>query len=260
MEGNPKLMADPTLKRWRDMIKAGGKEAYAAAWEIIQAKLTNKFQAAWKDPTLISAAWEHHIKVCEKYQRTGPVHRVPRVRVDVDAGWGQHPPVRRIPRRPGSGKADHAVLGPGQREPGGGCWKTLAAYEQKTGGQVLAIPHNSNLSGGRMFALMDFEGNPFTTDYARTRARWEPLIEIVQTKGQSETCPYLSPADEFADFAVWDKMNLGALQLDKDSFFKGEYAREALKNGLLLEQQLGTESLQVRLRGRHGPAHRSDGD
>jgi hypothetical protein len=79
-------------------------------------------------------------------------------------------------------------------------WKWMAEYERRTGGEVLAIPHNSNLTSGTMFALQDARGNPLTAEYARTRQRWEPLVEVTQAKGDSETHPLLSPEDEFADF------------------------------------------------------------
>jgi hypothetical protein len=125
----------------------------------------------------------------------------------------------------------------------------LAAYEQKTGGHVLTIPHNSNLSGGRMFALSDFMVNPMTRKYAEERARWEPLLEVTQTKGQSESHPFLSPNDELADFEIWDKMNLGGLKLHQNAWFQGEYARQALKNGLKIEQQLGVNPFKFGMTG-----------
>jgi hypothetical protein len=70
-KSNPALLADPTLKRWRDMIAAGGKEAYSAAWEIIKANSENKVPAAWKDPAVIRSAWERHVKVTERYNEPG---------------------------------------------------------------------------------------------------------------------------------------------------------------------------------------------
>lgn len=79
-------------------------------------------------------------------------------------------------------------------------WKWMEEYGRRTGGEVLAIPHNSNLTSGTMFALQDARGNPISVEYARTRQRWEPLVEVTQTKGDSETHPLLSPRDEFADF------------------------------------------------------------
>ena len=90
-------------------------------------------------------------------------------------------------------------------------WEWMAKYEEKTGGQLLAIPHNGNLSNGRMFELVDFAGNPLSKDYAERRARWEVLQEIIQTKGNSETHPTISPNDEFAgDLGVagWEYGNL----------------------------------------------------
>ena len=113
----------------------------------------------------------------------------------------------------------------------------MADYEKNTGGQVLAIPHNGNLSNGQMYAET-VKGKRMTQDYAERRARWEPLMEVTQTKGDGEAHPFLSPEDEFADFETWDfgdsfgnpKEN-GQLQY--------EYARSTLKNGLRLEDKLG---------------------
>ena len=87
----------------------------------------------------------------------------------------------------------------------------MANYEKKTGGQLLDIAHNANLSNGRMFELVDFGGNPLSKEYAEKRARYEVLQEIVQTKGNSETHPLMSPNDEFAgDMGVagWEYGNL----------------------------------------------------
>ncbi len=87
-------------------------------------------------------------------------------------------------------------------------WAYLADYEKKTGGQALSIPHNANLSGGLMFADKTFGGKPFDKAYAEARSKWEPVAEITQTKGDSETLPALSPDDEFANFERWDKTNI----------------------------------------------------
>jgi hypothetical protein len=118
-------------------------------------------------------------------------------------------------------------------------WTWLQAYEDKTGGDVLAISHNGNLSGGNMFALQTFEGNPLTREYAEKRMRWEPLYEATQYKGDSETHPFLSPKDEFADFERWDKANLAMQKPHKDEYFKHEYARSALGLGLEQESKVG---------------------
>src|SRR5262245_24315579 len=71
LQGNPTLLADPTLKRWRDMILAGGKEAYEAAWEIIRANSENKVPRPWRDRAVIGSAWEQHVKITEKYNEPG---------------------------------------------------------------------------------------------------------------------------------------------------------------------------------------------
>jgi hypothetical protein len=78
-------------------------------------------------------------------------------------------------------------------------WEFLASYEKKTGGRVMAIPHNGNISNGQMYAEL-IKGQAMTRDYAERRARWEPLMEATQEKGDGETHPVLSPEDEFANF------------------------------------------------------------
>ncbi len=118
----------------------------------------------------------------------------------------------------------------------------MAKYEEKTGGKLLAIPHNGNLSNGRMFELVDFDGNPLSKDYAERRARCEVLQEIMQTKGNSETHPTLSPNDEFADFGVagWEYGNL-TLEGEplSQAMMPTTYLRYGLLRGLELEQKLG---------------------
>jgi uncharacterized protein DUF3604 len=128
-------------------------------------------------------------------------------------------------------------------------WQDLADYEQRTGGRVLAIPHNSNLSGGRMFELTRFDGRPMSTAYAEARTRWEPVVEATQIKGDSETTPFLSPNDEFADFGTWDQMGGLAGKPHTDSMYAGEYVRTALGNGLAIEQEVGANPFRFGLIG-----------
>ena len=128
-------------------------------------------------------------------------------------------------------------------------WRFMDAYTAKTGGDVLAIPHNGNLSNGRMFALVDFDGRRMTREYAETRARLEPVYEVTQMKGDGETHPFLSPNDEFAGFELWDKGNLDLTTLKTPDMLQYEYAREALKNGLRLEQELGVNPFKFGMIG-----------
>ena len=124
-------------------------------------------------------------------------------------------------------------------------WAYLKNYEDKVGGKVLAIPHNGNLSMGGMFALTTRDGQPFTRAYAKTRARWEPLYEVTQIKGDGETHPILSPGDEFADYETWD----GFTPRDSVQQKQTEYARSALKLGLGQEAELGANPFKFGMIG-----------
>jgi len=120
-------------------------------------------------------------------------------------------------------------------------YQWLDDYETKTGGQTLAISHNGNLSNGWMFPMSKtYAGGKVDKNYVELRARWEPLYEVTQIKGDGETHPYLSPNDEFADHETLAKGNLDLTQLKEDDMLQREYAREALKNGFVLENKLGT--------------------
>ena len=127
-------------------------------------------------------------------------------------------------------------------------WQWLKNYETKTGGQVLAIPHNGNLSNGLMFADKTLSGEALTRQYAETRIRWEPVYEVTQVKGDAETHPYLSPDDGFADFETWDMGNIGP-DAKEPWMLKYEYARSALKQGLAYEAQLGANPFKFGMIG-----------
>ena len=118
-------------------------------------------------------------------------------------------------------------------------WKYLDSYEDKVGGRVLAIPHNGNMSNGLMFGEKTFNGEKITSKYAKTRMRWEPLIEMTQVKGDGETHPLLSPDDDFADYERWDLSNLAGTKAKTDDMLKYEYARSALKLGLEFDKKTG---------------------
>ncbi len=104
---------------------------------------------------------------------------------------------------------------------------------------MLAIPHNGNFSNGRMFTVQIFAGKPLTKELAALRARFERLVEVTRIKGDGEAHPMLSPNDEFAGYEIWDKSNLNGTEAKKPEMLQWEYAREALKNGLMLGKKLG---------------------
>jgi hypothetical protein len=131
-------------------------------------------------------------------------------------------------------------------------WKWLTRFEEKTGGDVLAIAHNGNLSNGIMFPLdAQYDGRKLDTDYVVQREKWEPLYEVTQIKGDGEAHPFLSPDDEFADYETWDIGNLDTPTpaVKTDDMLAGEYGREALKRGLAIEARLGTNPYKFGLIG-----------
>ncbi len=124
-------------------------------------------------------------------------------------------------------------------------WRFLEQTKARTGVDFLAMPHNSNLSEGLMFALTDSDGKPFTAQYARTRQAWEPVAEIAQYKGTSETDPALSPNDEFAGFELRNALLTG--QAIKP--MAGSYVRTALMRGLAEEQRIGVNPFKLGIGG-----------
>lgn len=113
-----------------------------------------------------------------------------------------------------------------------GLWDAMDAWREQ-GIESLAIPHNSNGSNGQMFKLVDWAGNPLDDAYAQQRIRNEPLVEITQIKGTSDTHPLLSPNDEWADFEIYS-LRVGT---NLPSEPNGGYVRQALQNGLALENE-----------------------
>jgi hypothetical protein len=118
-------------------------------------------------------------------------------------------------------------------------WDYMEKYEASTGGRVFAHVHNGNLSNGIAFTAATFDGTPMDAAYAARRARWEPIMEITQMKGDGETHPYLSPDDEFADFERWDVGNLNGSAPKKKEMLRYEYGRSALLTGLEVEAKVG---------------------
>jgi len=253
--GNPAFDSDPTLARWNRMLKTGGKEAMDAKNELIAAQAQGTLPKPLKDPKIVvpvlRSVWSKYTTIAEKYNEPGRFTALLGYEwTSVPGGNNLH---RNVIFRDGKDKVDQILpFSSWQSEDPEKLWEFMAKYEQKTGGQALAIPHNSNLSNGEMFAIVDVEGKPITADYARRRAQWEPLVEVMQTKGNSETHPSLSPTDEFADYGItgWDNGNL-TLQGEPttQAMRPYMYIRSALRNGLLLERQLGVNPFKLGMVG-----------
>lgn len=129
-------------------------------------------------------------------------------------------------------------------------WNWLDSTSKILGIDFIAIPHNSNISKGKMFDLVDSDGRPLDAEYARTRMRWEPLVEVTQIKGDSETHPLLSPGDEFAGFETYQFLIDARPDTNKTApATAGSYVRAALKRGLQLDSEIGENPYQFGLIG-----------
>jgi Protein of unknown function (DUF3604) len=239
------LITDPTMKRWHDMLNAGPEQSLRATAEIIDARAHNTIPAAMSDDQAQAkrtrSIWDAHIDTVERYNEPGKFTAMLGFEFTLmEGGKNLH---RNVIFRDGKDKVASVVpLGAwGANASTDSLWNYMDAYEKATGGHVLAIPHNSNLSNGLMFELTAPGGGPMTADYARRRLAHEPLIEITQIKGDSEAHPFLSPNDEFAGYGVagWELGDLAMAEAKRPEMFAGEYVREALKRGLLLEAQTG---------------------
>ncbi|HET6304622.1 MAG TPA: DUF3604 domain-containing protein [Myxococcota bacterium] len=244
--GNPEFMKDPDLKRWHEMMKQGPEEGVKAASEMIRAQSTGKVSPIMKDPKFARSIWAKNTAIMEKYNEPGRFTAFIGYEWTSNAGGGDNLH-RNVIYRGGKAQADQVLpLTTFDSENPEDLWKWMEAWEKKTGGRLLAIPHNGNLSNGRMFVLTTFLGNPLTRQWAETRAKWEPLYEATQIKGDGETHPSLSTTDEFAAYERWDKGNLNLVP-KQPGMIQYEYARRALQNGLALEQELGVNPFKFGL-------------
>jgi hypothetical protein len=243
--GNPAFDADPTLRRWQQMIRAGGTEARTAMVEMITAQAKNTIPPAFQDPKVVGpimqTVWQNFTAVADKYNEPG------RFTALIGYEWTPQPGGDNLHRvvvfRDGKGKADQVLpFSSWNSEDPEQLWAWMGRYEAKTGGKILAIPHNQNLSNGRMFEPRTFIGGPLTRSYAEQRSRWEPIHEIVQMKGASESHPLMAPTDEFIDYGIagWDQGNLTMTgsPLTKE-MMPTTYFREGLKRGLEHQGTLG---------------------
>lgn len=247
LAGNPKLMTDPTAKRWNQQMNVGVEEGMKVLIEIMTLVGQGKIPEALKDPVFAFEIWKKLTAINEKYNDPG------RFTSFIGYEWTSNRNGNNLHRnviyRDGKDKADQvAPLTTFDTEDPEDLWKWMQAYEDKTGGRVLAIPHNGNLSNGWMFDLKTFKGEPLSKEWAQTRAKWEPLYEVTQGKGTSEQHPSLAPNDEFARFELWDRYNLNVVP-KKPGMVNTEYAREAYKNGLALDARLGANPFKFGLAG-----------
>jgi len=244
---DPSIMADPEGNRIATMVANGGDEGVAAALELIdtyaRGEVISPALAIEAGSKIFRSVWQRQIEAAEEANEPGLFTAfIGYEWTSLIEGNNMH---RVVIYRDGGDKA--GMLDPFTTEGATGStnprelWRWMANYEEVTRGDVLAIPHNGNLSNGIMFPeTAQFDGVELDAEYVEARARWEPLYEVTQMKGDGETHPFLSPNDEFADYETWDLANLNGSELKQPDMLQYEYAREALQTGLRLEARLGT--------------------
>jgi len=250
IKGNPNLMKDAKVREWNKQFNAGGDDAFNATMDVIDRFSQGKMPKVVMDPAFAKTIWEGYLDITNEYNDPGTFTTIIGYEwTSTENGNNLH---RNVLYRDNEDKA--AMMLPYTTEKSFNpedLWKWMGEYEAKTGGQVLALAHNGNMSNGIMFPVETnpATGKPLTSDYVKNRARWEPLYETTQIKGDGETHAYLSPTDEFADYETLALGNLNLTVVKTDNMLQYEYTREALKNGLKLESQLGTNPYKFGLVG-----------
>ena len=238
------FITHPMMLRWYDMMHESPAQSIKAVGEIIDAKAKGTLPPELVNPDgaaeRLKNNWLAHIATVERYNEPGKFTAFLGFEYTLMKG-GNNLHRNVIYRDGGNRVAQFPPLASFDTTKPDGLWDYLDSYEKKTGGKALTIPHNSNLSNGMMFMLTDPTGGPMSAAYARRRASREPLVEITQIKGDSESHPFMSPNDEFASYgdAGWELGNLDFSERTTPDMQPGSYVREALKRGLLIQQRTG---------------------
>ncbi|SDA92665.1 DUF3604 domain-containing protein [Mesorhizobium qingshengii] len=250
--GKPNIVADPQGRKWYDMMQEG--KGQQAALQVIGAFSDGSFPKALvyePDTAAFKSTWLDTIQAAEENNDPGRFTAFIGYEWTAQGSFNIH---RNIIFKDGGELARQSLpfttgapLG-SPRETD--LWKWMANYESKTGGDVLAIAHNGNVSNGLMFPFIQpFTDKPVDQEYAEARHRWEPVYEVTQMKGDGEAHPFLSPNDEFANFEKWDKGNLDMSEAKKPEMLEHEYARSGLKLGLKMEKQFGVNPFKFGMIG-----------
>jgi hypothetical protein len=245
------MIKDPTLLRWYDMMHEGQAGRMQATMELITAAGEGKLAGILpreQQRKGTQQIWNAHTGIVERYNEPGKFTAFMGFEYTLmPNGDNLH---RVVMFRDGKPRADQILPYDPQTEGTDTVdklWDFMDAYEKNTGGKMLAIPHNSNVSNGLMFEMVAPGGGAMTADYAKRRAAREPLVEITQIKGDSESHPFLSPNDEFANFgdAGWELGNLTMQRKKTPDMLGGDYVREALKRGLAIQAKTGVNPYKM---------------
>lgn len=261
LQGNPLVADTPTGKRYREMAEQG-KEIEIFGELIAQVNKIVPPSPDLYNEEINSTVWSDIMDAADRHNEPG--------KFTAFMGWEWS-------STPNGANLHRVIVMKGGKENGKNfipytsfdsdnpedLWVWLDETSKNSDTDFLAIPHNSNISKGLMFPLQDSKGGLIDSDYAKLRMRWEPVVEVTQIKGDSETHPKLSPNDEFADYETYDHLIevegtkqeeffgeafLGQLS-EKDREYieknlkhvakKGDYGRTALMRGLVLEERTG---------------------
>ena len=244
---NPELLATDWGRGLAEILAPGTPEALGKAYNYWGVKML-----AGKDPlkgiNLAETMWQRLTEAAERNNVPGGFTAL------IGFEWTSTPSGNNMHRvvilRDDKGKADQIIpISAYDTEDPERLWDWMETYEKATGGRILSIPHNGNVSNGLMFDDVTFTSKqPLDRGYAERRMRWEPVYEVTQMKGDGEAHPKLSPKDEFADFETWDKGSFGIVPKSPE-MLPNEYAREAFKRGLAHEAMLGANPFKFGLIG-----------
>lgn len=236
LSGNPDLLKNKVAKGWYDALKSGDKKKqFATAMEIVGG--LNKKTQPFDTTKVVKDAWKKYTALADRYNEPGRFSAIIGYEYTTRGGYNMH---RNVLFRGDASMANQTLpFSQFDSQNPEDLWRALDEFEKKSGTEVLAIPHNGNLSNGLMFSVESNDGKPYTKELAALRAKMEPLVEVTQIKGDGESHPFLSPNDEFANYELWDKANLDGTEVKKQEMFQYEYARSALRIGLQMEEELG---------------------
>jgi hypothetical protein len=242
-DGDPKVMATPSGRWMREVFtQQGGAE--------LARKLINAAAAPvdllgdLNTPPIRQDGWDDQVDAAERYNEPG------RFTAMIGWEWSSTPGALNLHRvvftnAGGTTAKKFLPFNSYLSQRPEDLWSFFEETKARTGADFIAMPHNSNLSGGLMFDTVDSAGNPFTAAYASRRAMWEPVVEITQYKGTSETHPALAPTDEFAGFEIRDKLLTGT----PSKADPRAYVRSALGRGLQEEARIGANPYRFGLIG-----------
>jgi hypothetical protein len=215
----------------KEVTSPDQKVAFAAFARILNEMSAGKSRPELTDPKISKPVWKEIVETADRYYQPGRFTTFPAFE------WTSNPNKRNLHRVVvfrDSRSVPELPLSALDSDDPADLWSWMERVRGK-GAALLAIPHNANASDGLMFSLEDFSGKPLTKASIAARARNEPLYEVSQIKGTSETHPDLSPNDEFAGFEQWD-YTLSA-NAERPTHRKGSFARQALLDGLSLARE-----------------------